>query len=72
MYQNGLRLLKLINNLLDLAKIDTGKMKLFYSKTDLVALIKGFSLRLPPHLQEADPSLISGRPKHDGALFRSR
>ncbi|MDC4204276.1 MAG: ATP-binding protein [Candidatus Manganitrophus sp.] len=48
MYQNGLRLLKLINNLLDLAKIDTGKMKLFYSKTDLVALIKGILSSLTP------------------------
>jgi len=41
MYQNGLRLLKLINNLLDLAKIDTGKMHLSYSKTDLVAFVSG-------------------------------
>jgi signal transduction histidine kinase len=41
MHQNGLRLLKLINNLLDLAKIDTGKMALSYSKTDLAAFIKG-------------------------------
>jgi signal transduction histidine kinase len=41
MHQNGLRLLKLINNLLDLAKIDTGKMEISYSKTDLVAFMKG-------------------------------
>lgn len=48
MYQNGLRLLKLINNLLDLAKIDTGKMTLSYSKTDLVAFIKGILSSLTP------------------------
>ncbi|NKE71161.1 ATP-binding protein [Candidatus Manganitrophus noduliformans] len=48
MYQNGLRLLKLINNLLDLAKIDTGKMPLSYSKTDLVAFIKGIISSLTP------------------------
>ncbi|MDC4223821.1 MAG: ATP-binding protein [Candidatus Manganitrophus sp.] len=48
MYQNGLRLLKLINNLLDLAKIDTGKMNLSYSKTDLVAFIKGIISSLTP------------------------
>ncbi len=48
MYQNGLRLLKLINNLLDLAKIDTGKMTLSYSKTDLVAFIKGIISSLSP------------------------
>ena len=48
MYQNGLRLLKLINNLLDLAKIDTGKMVLSYSKTDLVAFIQGILASVTP------------------------
>lgn len=40
-YNNGLRLLKLINNLLDLAKIDAGKMELQYRQVNLSTFLRG-------------------------------
>ena len=48
MYQNSLRLLKLINNLLDLAKIDAGKMDLYLSSIDLSDFIKGIVASISP------------------------
>ncbi len=48
MYQNSLRLLKLINNLLDLAKIDAGKMELYLSKVRLPDFIKGIVASVSP------------------------
>lgn len=57
MYQNGLRLLKLINNLLDLAKIDAGKMQLSYSKTDFTKFIKGIIASITPLAEKKEISL---------------
>jgi len=48
MYQNSLRLLKLINNLLDLAKIDAGKMELYLSKVQLPDFIRGIVASISP------------------------
>ncbi|MCG3113210.1 MAG: ATP-binding protein [Candidatus Manganitrophus sp. SB1] len=48
MFQNGLRLLKLINNLLDFAKLDDQKMHLCYSKGNLSTFIKGIVSSLAP------------------------
>ncbi|HEX9758956.1 MAG TPA: ATP-binding protein [Nitrospiria bacterium] len=48
MYNNALRLLKLINNLLDLAKIDAGKMELYYNQGNIVEFIKGIVASVSP------------------------
>lgn len=57
MYQNGLRLLKLINNLLDLAKIDAGKMQLSHLKTDFTKFIKGIIASVSPLAEKKEISL---------------
>ncbi|MGR3317216.1 MAG: ATP-binding protein [Candidatus Anammoxibacter sp.] len=41
MYSNAMRLLKLINNLLDLVKLDSGKMEVNYEPLDIKNFIKG-------------------------------
>ncbi|MBI3811254.1 MAG: response regulator [Nitrospirae bacterium] len=48
MYQNSLRLLKMINNLLDLAKIDAGKMQLTLDQVNLAEFIKGIVASVSP------------------------
>jgi len=48
MYQNSLRLLKMINNLLDLAKIDSGKMQLTLDRVNLPEFIKGITASVSP------------------------
>ncbi len=44
MQQNAGRLLVLINQLLDLSKIESGKLKLEISKSNIISIIKGVSL----------------------------
>jgi len=48
MYNNSLRLLKLINNLLDLAKIDAGKMELYYNHGNIDEFLKGIVASVSP------------------------
>lgn len=43
MLRNAQRLLRLINQLLELSKLDSGKMKLHPAKTDIVSFMKGIN-----------------------------
>jgi|GEM_PF-187727 len=47
-YQNGLRLLRLINNLLDFAKIDAEKMELAYARVDFGRFAGGIVASVVP------------------------
>lgn len=48
MHQNGLRLLKQINNLLDLTKLDAGRMKLEFRQGDLETFFRGLVASVAP------------------------
>ncbi|MCP5050100.1 MAG: response regulator, partial [bacterium] len=54
--RNAQRLLRLINQLLELSKLDSGKMKLRAVKTDIVSFVKGItaSFQLLAHHTELD------------------
>jgi signal transduction histidine kinase/DNA-binding response OmpR family regulator/streptogramin lyase len=56
MLRNAQRLLRLINQLLDLSKLDSGRMKLQAAKTDMVSFVKGItdSFRMLAHQNETD------------------
>lgn len=48
MQTNSLRLLKLINNLLDLAKVDAGKMELYYNRADFAKYVNEVVFSVSP------------------------
>jgi signal transduction histidine kinase/DNA-binding response OmpR family regulator len=56
MYRNAQRLLRLINQLLELSKLDSGKMKLQAGKTNIISFVKGIiaSFQLLTHQNELD------------------
>lgn len=58
MYQNGLRLLRLMNNLLDFAKIDAGKMTMAYRRLDFIPFIKGIVSSVAPLAEKKEIQLL--------------
>lgn len=48
MQTNMVRLLKLINTLLDLAKLDAGKMEVYYHRTDFIKFVSGVVKSVSP------------------------
>src|SRR5579884_518425 len=72
MYQNGLRLLKLINNLLDLAKIDAGKMQLCHVKTDFIRFVKGIIASIYPLAEKKEISLSFAGPDQLSEFYFDR
>jgi signal transduction histidine kinase len=57
MQTNSIRLLKLINNLLDLAKIDAGKMELYYNRADFPKFISGVVTSVSPMAEKKSLAL---------------
>ncbi len=56
-HQNGLRLLKLVNNVLDLSKIDAGYLKINRKNTDYIALIRRIYHSIAPFVEQKGLSI---------------
>jgi signal transduction histidine kinase len=56
-HKNAMRLLKLVNTLLDFSRIESGRLKAKYSKTDIVALTTNLASNFQSLLQKADLGL---------------
>jgi signal transduction histidine kinase len=80
MHQNALRLLKMINNLLDLAKIDAGKMTLNLEPVNLAHFVKGIVVSVTPMAEKKQirlsyvdgerlPKVVCDREKVERALL---
>jgi signal transduction histidine kinase len=62
-YQNGLRLMKLINDLLDLAKLEDSKLKLRVEEADLGGFVKGLLSNIQPLAERKRIRLIGNIPE---------
>lgn len=58
MKQNSYRLLKLINNLIDITKIDTGFIKTQLRNQNIIETVENISMSVIPYLKTKDISLI--------------
>lgn len=58
MNQNGRRLLKLINNLIDITKIDSGYMKLYLCNCNIVKVVEDTTLSVTQFIESKSVSLV--------------
>jgi response regulator RpfG family c-di-GMP phosphodiesterase/signal transduction histidine kinase len=63
--QNGLKLLKLINNLLDLTKLEAGKMRLKIKSVDFVDFVNSLLASVKPLADRKSIRLYFQHPSHD-------
>lgn len=63
MYFNALRLLKLINNLLDLAKLDAGRQDLFMARVDIIKFVRGIIASVEPMAEKKNIKMINLLPE---------
>ncbi|KAJ50326.1 PAS domain S-box-containing protein [Clostridium tetanomorphum] len=57
-YQNSLRLIKIINNLIDITKIDSGYFKLNLGNHNIVSIIEEITLSVANYIEDKSISLI--------------
>ncbi len=69
LYRNGLRLLKLINNLLDFSKIEAGRMGMKVAGVDIVHYITTFMETITTAAQQHDISLSFNTSVEDHEVF---
>jgi len=69
-HNSGLHLLKMINEILDLSKIEAGKMDVFLQETDLLSVVEAVIYSLTPQIQKKQLSLeYSLNPGEVGILW---
>lgn len=66
--QSGEHLLGLINGVLDLAKVESGKMELFLETVTLQSLVKEIKATIGPLVEENGNTLVIEQPKQLGSL----
>ncbi len=65
MERNANRLLELVNQLLDLAKIESGTMKLHVTKSDIITVLKGVTLSFHSVMQQKEINLVLDVPDEE-------
>ena len=71
-HRHGLRLLKLVNTLLDFARIEAGRMQAVYGRTDIAALTSELASMFRSAVEKAGLSLIVDCPTVDAPVFLDR
>ena len=71
-HRHGLRLLKLVNTLLDFSRIEAGRMQAVYERTDIAALTSELASMFRSAVEKAGLSLIVDCPTVDAPVFLDR
>lgn len=56
--QNAFRLLRLVNNLIDISKLDTGAMQIKIKNIDIISLIENITLSTVPYVEEKNINIM--------------
>ena len=56
--QNCYRLLRLVNNLVDMTKIDSGYMKLIFINCEIVSLVEDITLSIIPYVESKNINIV--------------
>lgn len=56
--QNCYRLLRLVNNLVDITKIDSGYMKLIFINCEIVSLVEDITLSIVPYVESKNINIV--------------
>ncbi len=56
--QNCYRLLRLVNNLVDMTKIDSGYMKLIFINCEIVSLVEDITLSIAPYVESKNINIV--------------
>lgn len=69
MYDNSQRLLKLVNELLDFSKLESGKMRLFYQKTGFISVVRAILETFIPFAEKNRITFQTTLPEHEIELY---